>query len=551
MLDILIKNARIVDGTGNPWFRGDIGISRGYIVAMDRHVDESAHLTIDADGRVASPGFIDIHSHDDLSFPENPDNLAKLSQGVTTVVAGNCGFSMYPMVPETKSLFTAYLASLSKHVTEDDVAPSISHYLALLDAKGLTTNVASLVGHGAIRIAAMGYNPGPPSREQMSKMKCFLRNAMEGGAFGLSIGLIYAPGSFADSAELRELARTAGEYGGFLAAHIRTYGTCLLESIQELLGILREAKVPGHVSHLEAVGEANWGKVSQALDVMEEARRMGIDITCDMYPYTVASTTLGSVLPPWVLEGGIENLSVLLQDNEMHKRIRDETLHGTSDKMWECKVALVGWQNIIVSSVSSTKYKAYEGKSLQQLSDELGQDPFDILSTLLIADSCKTLGLMSAFHREDVLATFTSPLHMVGSDGIWTSSGKSHPRQYGTFSKVLRHMVRDEKVLTLEEAVRKMSSASAWRLGLLDRGILRPGMAGDVVIFSPDEVEDMATFDNPNELSRGFSHVIVNGRLAFCEGDLTGERPGCLLRRGKPRQDSTSILLKEGNGYVK
>jgi N-acyl-D-aspartate/D-glutamate deacylase len=251
---MLIKNARIADGTGNPWFLGDIGISREYIVAMDRHVDESAHLTINADGRVASPGFIDIHSHDGLSFPENPDNLAKLSQGVTTVVVGNCGFSMYPIVPETKSLSTAYLASLSKYVTEGDVAPSISHYSTLLEAKGLTTNVASLVGHGAIRIAAMGYDLGPPSRERMSKMKWFLGEAMEGGAFGLSIGLIYAPGSFADTAELRELAKTVGEYGGFLAAHIRTYGTCLLESIQELLQILRKAKVPGQVSHLEAVG---------------------------------------------------------------------------------------------------------------------------------------------------------------------------------------------------------------------------------------------------------------------------------------------------------
>lgn len=534
MLDILIKNARIVDGTGNPWFRGDIGVFQGYIVTMDRHVDESAHLVIDADGRVASPGFIDIHSHDDLSFPRDPDNLSKLSQGVTTVVVGNCGFSMYPTVPETKSQSCAFLASLSKHVTEDDLFHQIHDYSSSLEKQGLTTNMASLAGHGAIRVAVMGYDPGPPSREQLSEMKRLLREAICGGAFGLSIGLIYAPGSFANTAELTELAKTAGECGGFLAAHIRTYGTCLLESIEELLEILKEARIPGQLSHLEAVGAENWGKVSQALALMEEARRLGIDITCDMYPYTVASTTLISLLPPWAQEGGIDNLSALLDDEEKRARIKHETLNGMSDKMWECKVNLVGWKNITVSSVSSAKYKAYEGKNFQELADELGKDPFDILTTLLVADRGKTLGLMSAFHPEDILAVFASPLHMVGSDGIWTCDGKPHPRQYGTFSKVLRHMVHDTGILTLEEAVRKMTSQPAGRLGLLGRGILKPGMAADIIIFSPDEVEDVATFDNPRGLSKGFSHVIVNGKLAFCDGKLQGERPGRFLKHGRP-----------------
>ncbi len=533
MLDILIRDARIVDGTGNPWFRGDIGVSQGYIVAMDSCVDDAARMVIDADERVASPGFIDIHSHDDLSLPRAPGNLSKLSQGVTTVVVGNCGFSMYPVVPEHKSQCSAFLASLSKHVTEDDLAPSLHDYASSLKKQGITTNVASLVGHGAIRIAAMGYEPGPPSQDQLSKMKQLLREAIEDGAFGLSIGLIYAPGSFASTAELTELAKTAGECGGFLAAHIRTYGTCLLESVQELLEILGNANIPGQISHLEAVGAENWGKVRQALALMENARKSGIDITCDMYPYTIASTTLSSILPPWVLEGGIDNLGVLLADEEKRKRIRHETLYGTSDEMWECKVQLVGWQNIIVSSVSSAKYKAYEGRSFEELSEELRQDPFDILTDILIADRGKTLGLMSAFDPEDIIATFASPLHMVGSDGIWTSDGKTHPRQYGTFSKVLRYMVRDRGVLTLEEAVRKMSSQPAQRVGILDRGILRPGMAGDIVVFSPDEVEDVATFDNPRELSKGFSHVIVNGKLAFCHGELQKERPGRLLRRGR------------------
>lgn len=536
MLDILLKNARIVDGTGNPWFWGDMAISRGRIAAIEPRLNESAHLVIDVDGRVASPGFIDIHSHDDLSLLADPMNMPKIAQGVTTVVTGNCGVSTYPVAPATAPLAKNHVESLLSCVFTEDLTASLNEYARTLARRGTATNVASLIGHGPVRIAVMGYEARRPTPGELAAMGKLVAQALLDGAFGFSIGLLYAPGSFADLEELVELARVTAMGGGFLAAHVRTYETYLVESVQEFLQILRKAGVPGQLSHLQAGGRQNWGKVNDVLQLMAEARRQGIDVTCDMYPYTAGSTTLSTMLPPWALEGGIDRLNALLADPLTRARIKDSVVNGTREKIWESKVPLIGWQNIMVSSVLNKSYKAFEGKNFEQLSSELGQDPFDLLVELLQADRGQTIGVMFSFDPKDIESVYASSLHIVGSDGMWRESGKPHPRLYGAFARVLRYMARETGVLSLEQAVQKMTSRPAQRLGITDRGLLRTGMAADVAIFAPDEVEDQATFAEPRQLARGFSHVIVNGRLVFAGGKPTGETPGAFLRHRRRDQ---------------
>lgn len=533
MFDILIRNARVVDGTGNPWFWADIAIADGRIAAIGRHLDERARQVIDADGCVASPGFIDIHSHDDVSLLADPTNLPRIAQGVTTVVTGNCGISTYPVAAETLSLAQNYVESVLTRVAPENLATSIDAYAATFAARGIATNVASLIGHGPVRIAVLGYDDRRPDARELATMKKYVAQALADGAFGLSIGLLYAPGSFADLDELVELARVTAEGGGFLAAHVRTYETYLVESVQELVEVLRRAGVAGQLSHLQAGGRQNWGKVNDVLHLMEEARREGIDVTCDMYPYTAGSTTLSTLLPPWALAGGIDRLKTLLSDPDTRARIKDATVNGVEDKSWESKVPLIGWRNIMISSVVSERYKAFEGKNLDELAHALGRDPFDTMVELVLADRGQTIGVMFSLDDKDIEAVYASPLHMVGSDGMWRESGKPHPRLYGAFARVLSHLVRNAEVLTLEQAVQKMTSRPAQRLGLVDRGLLRPGMAADIAIFAPEEVKDTATFTEPRQLAAGFSHVLVNGRLVFADGKATGDTPGVFLRRGR------------------
>lgn len=532
MLDILIKNARIVDGTGNPWFWGDIAIADGRIAAIGHGLGENAHRIIDAEGRVASPGFIDIHSHDDVSLLADPTNLPRISQGITTVVTGNCGISTYPAVPETLALLKDYVESVLTPVSPEDLAATVDAYAAALAVRGTATNVASLIGHGPVRIAVMGYDDRRPDAHELQRMKVLVTQALARGAFGLSIGLLYAPGSFADIDELVELAQATAASGGLVAAHVRTYETYLMDSVQEFLEILRRSGVAGQLSHLQAGGSRNWGKVKDVLRLMNDARKEGIDVTCDMYPYAAGSTTLTTLLPPWALTGGMERLKDLLSEPTARARIRDATVNGGEDKSWESKVPLIGWRNIMVSSVINSRYKAYEGKNLEELALALELDPFDALVELILADHGRTIGVMFSLDEKDIEAVYASPLHMVGSDGMWRESGNPHPRLYGAFARVLSRMVREKGVLTLEQAVQKMTSRPARRLGLVDRGLLRPGLAADIVIFDPEGVEDTATFAQPRRLAAGFSHVIVNGRLVFMNGQATGETPGLFLRRG-------------------
>ncbi len=536
-LDILIKNARVVDGTGNPWFPGDVGIAGGLITEVSPRINGRARHVINADGMVASPGFVDIHSHDELSLLSDPLDTPKIVQGVTTVVTGNCGISTFPVAEGKAGLLREHVEQVLSGVEEEDLKPSVNEFARLLARRGTATNVAALVGHGAIRVAVMGYEARRPTEAELEKMKALVASAIGEGAFGLSLGLLYAPGSFAEMDELVALGREAAAGSGILAAHVRTYETYLKESVQEFLEILRRSDAAGQLSHLHAGGKKNWGKVKDVLRMMIDARRGGIDIMCDMYPYTAGSTTLSTLMPPGALASGPARLAALLQDPAARAQIRADVLNGTENRGWESKAPLLGWENIMISSVVNPRYRHYEGKSFAQLAGEQGGNPFDLLADLLIADRGQTLGIMFSNDPEDIKTIYASPLHIVGSDGLWRASGKPHPRLYGAFARVIRHMVREEGVLTLEQAVRKMTSLPAERLGILNRGLLWPGMAADVVLFRPEAVEDRATFAEPRQLATGFSTVIVNGVVAVEDGQPTGKTPGMFLRhQARPRR---------------
>lgn len=530
MFDILIRNAKIVDGSGSPWFYGDIAIVRDRIVDIAAHLEGDAHCVIEANGKVVSPGFIDMHCHDDMVQLVDEAMIAKTFQGVTTVVTGNCGFSTFPTVSERSALALAHLATVSGDVTEEALDPSFSAYQARISRQGSLTNVAGLVGFGSIRVAVMGFEKRQPTASELMAMENLVIDSINQGAVGFSLGLLYVPDSYADTAELMALCKAVASKGGLVTCHVRTYETHLIESAQEFLDILAQSGARGQLSHLQAGGRSNWGKVNDVLHMMTEAREKGIDITCDMYPYVAGSTSLSTLFPPWTQEqGGVKRLTELLQDVSAREKIRQETVHGGTGKLWEPKVPLIGWGGIVVASVVNENLKACEGKSLAEIGTVEGRDPFDVLVDLVCLDEGRSTGIMFSFDPKDIEAVYASPLHMVCSDGMWTFQGKPHPRHFGAFARVIRMFVQEKPILTLEDAIRKMTSMPAQRLGLMHTGLLRAGMRADICIFNPTEVKDKATFDEPRQLSQGFSHVIVNGKLVLRDGELTGKRPGKVL----------------------
>jgi len=527
MYDLLIMDARIVDGTGAPYFYGDLGVSGDRITAVGRLSGQLARRTVVAEGRVLAPGFIDIHSHSDASYMINPLGESKVRQGVTLEVMGQCGWSLAPLegpaVDEIKKDLEA----------EDEVEirwRTMGEYLACLEEAGPSVNLAVVAGHGTIRGSAMGYDDRPPSEEEARRMRLLLRQALAEGAFGLSTGLIYPPGSYAATEEIIDLARELARAGGVYFTHMRNEGACLLEAVAEAIRIGEEAGVPVQIAHHKVGGEKNWGKVKESLRMIEEARARGVDVTGDQYPYTASSTGLASIVPQWAHDGGSEKLLERLRDPATRRRLVAECVDGQDS--WS------GWDKLLISSVKTEANKKYEGKSLTEVARERGQDPVEAAFDLLIEEELAVGMVRFGMSEEDVRTVMQHPWVMVGSDGSALAPygrlgrGKPHPRNYGTFPRVLGRYVREEKVLGLEMAVRKMTGLPAWRLRLWDRGLLRPGCHADVVLFDPDRVVDRATFTDPHQYPDGIDLVVVNGTVTVEYGEHTGARAGRVLRRG-------------------
>ncbi|NPV53502.1 MAG: D-aminoacylase [Firmicutes bacterium] len=535
MIDLIIRNGLIVDGTGNPPFTGDVVVSRDYIADVLRSAVYSAEPaergetpathTIDASGLVVAPGFIDIHSHSDENLLADPRAESKIRQGITTEVVGNCGSSLAPLAGAAEREARQGLASLDIKVTWR----GFGEYLEALSQRKTAVNVAGLIGHGTVRAAVMGFESRAPSPGELETMRDLITRAMDEGAWGLSTGLIYPPSSYSSTEELVELARAAGRRGGIYASHIRNEDCHVVEATREAIDIGARAGIPVQISHHKASSRANWGKVATTLAMIDEARERGNDVTCDVYPYTASSTGLSVVLPQWLFDGGREKLLERLRDKRVLGAIRDE--------VEEREGRGFGWENIVISAVCLEKNKALEGKSILDIAMERGREPFDVVVELLLEEGGEAQTVRFGMCEEDVTLVLRHPESMIGTDAGARaqdgplSRGKPHPRSYGAFPRVLARYVRERGVLTLEEAVRKMTSAPARKIGLKRRGILARGMFADIVIFDPARIADCATYSEPHQYAAGIEYVIVNGVLIIEKGRDRGRFPGRSLAR--------------------
>jgi len=517
MYDIVFRNARVLDGTGAPWFVADVAVKNGHIVRVGKSLAESA-LTVDASGKYLAPGFIDAHSHSDQALVNNPTADSKVMQGVTLEIIGQCGSSAAPRD----------LSDTSPQAGLDDEAPGhewtdMASYMSLLESKGVSVNVAPLVGHGTVRRRVMGVERRPPTTEELSRMKDLIREAMEQGAFGMSTGLIYIPGAYADTGEIVELAKVAAGYGGVYFTHMRNEGPRLLEALEEAISIGFEAGLPVQISHFKAMGKDNWGKVVEAIAKVEQAREDGLDITADQYPYIASSTGLSATVGAGIWAGGPEKASQILNDPAERQKIIDNL--SLRDN----------WGNLVIASLENEADQQFIGKSVSQAAEILGVSPAEAALGLLERNQGVVQIVNFAISEDDVRTVMSVPWVMAGSDGsainAKTAKGQPHPRSYGTFVRILGVYVRELRHLRLEEAVRKMTSLPAARLGLQDRGIIREGMRADLVLFDADTVKDRATFTAPHQYPTGIQCVVVNGVPVVENGEHNGNLPGMVLRR--------------------
>lgn len=524
MHDFKITNVRIVDGTGAPYFHGEVAVKDGRIVEVGWRVEGDARRVIDGHGLVLSPGFIDSHSHSDTTWFVDRRGELKLMQGVTTEVTGQCGASAAPFGEKRRA---AQMES-----TTEEGSPitwtSFAEYLDALERNGVGVNIVPLVGHSAVRSSVMGYDRRPPTEAELEEMKGHIVEAMEAGAFGYSSGLIYPPSSYADTQELIELAKAMAPYGGIYATHMRNEGMELLKSVEEAITIGREAGVPVQISHHKVTVEKNWGAVKDSLKMIEEARAQGVDVLCDQYPYIASATSLTSIIPGWAHEGGPKALLARLKDPETGAKLKEIVNESRSGG---------GWGRLLITSVRSEKNRFAQGKRIPEIAAIWGISEVEAAWRLLIEEELEVGEAAFGMCEEDVKTVMAHRLVMIGSDSSSTAidgplaKGRPHPRTFGTFPRVLGKYTREEKVLTLEQAVYKMTGMAAMRLKLWDRGVLRPGAKADLVLFNPDTIIDTATFEDPCRYPVGIEWVMVNGVMVIENGKHTGQIVGKVLRR--------------------
>ncbi len=522
MYDILIQNGKIIDGTGSPWFFGDVAVTGDTISAVGHIPVANANRVIDAKSQIVSPGFIDPHTHSDFPLFENPPPDYKLRQGITTEVIGNCGISLAPVDDDTR-------ADLENYVDFMKIGGGwnwhgFDEYLDAIEHRATPrTNVMALVGHGALRIAAMGFRPGEPSQKEMDKMKVLLAKGMEAGALGMSSGLIYPPGSFSKTPELIELAKVLVPYNGIYFSHIRGESDMLMDAMEEAITIAREAGVPVHIAHHKAMGSHMWGRTKDTLALIDQARNDGVDITADVYPYAASSGPLHAMLPPWAAEGGIPATLERVRDPQLRQRIQKDMQEGLPG--WS-SLKGIGWGRVMIAQSSDS---SLQGNTVEEIAKDRNMDPFQCAFEILLADDGATRLIKFGASEEDLERTLRHPAVMVGSDS-GVVKGHPHPRNYGTFPRVLARFVREKNTLGLESAIQNMTAMPAARCRISDRGILRPGTKADIVIFDPKSVEDRSTFKEPHQYSTGISCILVNGQVAVENGETTQQTAGRLIR---------------------
>jgi N-acyl-D-aspartate/D-glutamate deacylase len=509
--DLLIRNGRVVDGTGNPSFAGDVGIRGGRIAAVGRLSGQRAARTLDAAGLVVAPGFIDIHNHSDETIVADGDAPSMVRQGVTTMIFGE-GLSAAPS--ERWRDFNAYWAELRKG--------------------GIATNVGSYVGSGQVWTHVRGSRAGPPTPEELKRMRAVVREAMKQGALGVASSLSGPPGVWIDTETLVAMCEVAGEHGGLYSTHMRTEGTGVFQATAEAIEIGRRAKVPVDIIHLKIADHQLWGKMPELIAQIRKARDEGQQVEANVYPYRAGQNNLASIIPPWAHEGGAQAMIARLRDPALRPRLEQEILHGIPGSDWYNHYTATGdWDGMLLVSLRSPEYQRYQGKRMSEVIRTVGKPPVDVLFELLTANGGSVSTIFFHHSEEDMRYALKQPFVSIGSDGTAVSAEKAaghpHPRYYGTFPRVLGRYVREEKVLTVEEAVRKMTSANAAKIHVYDRGLLRPGQWADVTVFDPRTVIDRATFEAPHQYAVGIEYVLVNGKPVVERGRPTGTRPGSVL----------------------
>jgi len=537
--DVLIRNGRIVDGSGGPWFRGDVGITGDRITALGTIGDATAATAIDATNLVVAPGFIDLLGQSEFNILVDSRAASKILQGVTTEVTGE-GSSIAPV--NDRLIQEASLQARHFGVSQD--WRTLADYFKRLEERSRPAiNMGTFIGAGGVRNYVIGKDDRPATAAELERMKQLVAQAMEDGALGLSTSLQYVPDRFASTEEITELAKVAARYGGVYFTHQRSESGRIFESLDEVFTIAERAGIPAEIWHLKTAYKANFGKMPEVLRRIEAARARGLDVTANQYPYDRASNGLDACLPLWVREGGLDKMIARLQDPAMRERIKrdmDEPNPQTWENQW---YGSNGGDGVMLSSVLNPELRKYEGMTLTEIGKAMGKDPRDAVMDLVIADRGESSVIISIMTEEDVRTALKHPLVGIGTDSPAKaedgklSESKSHPRAWGSFPRILGTYVRDENLLSLEEAIRKMTSKAAARVRLYDRGLLRPGMMADITIFDSQTIRDASTFLDPTHYSVGIKHVFVNGRAVVSNGAITNERPGRPIRgpgyRGK------------------
>ena len=507
--------------------RADALLAGGRIAAVGPGLRSDAAEVVEGRGRFLAPGFIDAHCHDDLITLRDPARPEKSLQGVTTVVVGNCSFSLYPATVGSRDSLRRHFSSLLGETDPQEIFADLAAYRERLHAQGAAVNVVSLVGHAAIRLAVIGFEMRSATADERGRMQNLLAAQLDQGAVGLSLGLVYPPSSYADEAELIALAEIVAERGKLLAAHVRSYEAGLFAAIDEFIAILRVAGCAGLLSHLQSAGRPNWSAVPHALERLERTRAEGVDVSVDMYPYSAGSSTILQLLPPDAQAGGYDALLARLDDPIGGAALRRWVEDGGDDSHTQSKVSLIGWSNVRLCAIGSPALKRFEGRSMTDAARTLGVAPFDLLVRLVREDGGRTGIILFQLDEADVRCACAHRLHIFGSDGLPRANAKPHPRAFGAFPRAVGPLVR-AGWFPLEDAVRRMTSAAAARFGLADRGLIRPDMAADLVLFDAD-VADRATFDEPTLTASGIAYVWVAGEAVVRDGAPTGRLPGRVI----------------------
>lgn len=496
--DVLIHHGKIIDGTGNPWFYGDVAIKNGEIVAVGKLNNWYASSTIDATGLIIAPGFIDVHTHIENDEAKNSYATNFIMDGVTTVITGNCGSSNV----------------------------DIKKYFSFLDSLHLSINVATLVGHNDIREAVMGDVNRQPTSDELNRLKALVAQAMQDGAVGFSTGLIYIPGTYANSNEITELAKMATQYNGVYATHMRNESDSVTQAIEEAITIAKEANIPLEISHFKVGGQQNWGRSKETIAMIKQAREQGLDVTIDQYPYTASSTSLSTLLPDWVLADSNDSLKSRLQNPHIKKQV----LYYMLDKLHKRKLKHFNYAVVAYYKADTT----LNGKSIEEINRAWHRKHKAKYEAQTVIDMMLQGGAGMVFHgmnEDDIKNIMQYPFNMFASDASIRvyNEGAPHPRGYGTNARILGKYVRDEKVIMLEDAIRRMTSLPAQKFHLADRGLLLPGYAADIVVFDANTVTDLSTYEKPHQYPTGFKYVLVNGKITLNNGGHNGTRNGVVL----------------------